>query len=434
VRDLLVRLIPIDQVIPDPRNSRTHSDAQVAAVAASIAEFGWTNPILVRPNGVVIAGHCRLLSARSLGLQEVPVIELSGLSEAQCRALVIADNRLALNAAWDEDLLRAELAALQEEQFDLELLGFDDGELARLLAAETSSVDLRDPDVAPPAPQTPVSVTGDLWLLGKHRLLCGDATRREVIDLVLAGGQADMVFADLSDKSSPEGKPDKLLIDGDSPGSGHQNFLREACANLIAVSHGAIYLCTSSAELQSLCPAFTAAGGHWSASIICTEHSETTRRSDYQRQYDPILYGWREGSEHYWCGARDQGDVWTIQRPTANRQFPTRKSVELVERAVENSSRRGDTVLDPFAGSGTTLIACERKDRKARLIEIDPRYADVICERWEQYSGQPAIRNSDNRAFGELIQERRKQAPPFPAVAPSQTEATQNLKTGCKNE
>ena len=133
VRDLLVRLIPIDQVIPDPRNSRTHSDAQVAAVAASIAEFGWTNPILVRPNGVVIAGHCRLLAARSLGLQEVPVIELNGLSEAQCRALVIADNRLALNAAGDEDLLRAELAALQEEQFDLELLGFDDGELARLL-------------------------------------------------------------------------------------------------------------------------------------------------------------------------------------------------------------------------------------------------------------------------------------------------------------
>jgi len=408
---LEVRCIPIEQVIPDPRNARSHSDAQVAAVAASICEFGWTNPILVRPDGVVIAGHARLLAARKLGMREVPVIELSGLDEAQCRALAIADNQLALNANWDEDMLRAELAALKEETFDLKLLGFDDGELARLLLAESLQAELREPDAAPRVPQTPVTASGDLWVLGDHRLLCGDATRREVIDMVLAGGQADMVFADPPCTVSPGGKTDrKVTIDSDSSGAEYQDFLEAACAKLIAVCRGAIYVCISSSEMHTLYQAFTLAGGHWSAFIIWPQHPLTPGRSDYFRQYQAILYGWREGSDHYWCGARDQGDVWTIPLPLTKQENPTRNPVELVERAVENSSRRGDTVLDPFAGTGTTLIACERLERKACLIELDPRYADVICERWEQYSGKPAIRNGDGAPYAELAQERRKHA------------------------
>jgi DNA modification methylase len=185
-------------------------------------------------------------------------------------------------------------------------------------------------------------------------------------------------------------------------GEGFYEFLREACTHLITVCRGAIYVCMSSSELHTLYQAFTSAGGHWSTFLIWAKHHFTLGRSDYQRQYEPILYGWREGSKHYWCQARHQGDVWMIPRPMANREHPTMKPVELVERAVDNSSRRGDTVLDPFAGSGTTLIACQRLNRRACLIELDPRYVDVICQRWQQYSGKPAIREADGRAFAEV--------------------------------
>jgi DNA modification methylase len=406
LRDLHVRRIPIEQVIPDPRNARSHSDAQVAAVAASICEFGWTNPILVRPDGVVIAGHARLLAARKLGMREVPVIELSGLNEAQCRALAIADNQLALNANWDEDLLRAELAALQEQNFALEVVGFDEQELARLLAQEDAAGRSIDPDAVPPALQAAVTAPGDLWLLGEHRLLCGDALSNQAIDVVLGGNRADMAFTDPPDRVWYE-----LTLDNDSLGTGYQDLLETACAKLIAVCRGAIYVCISPSELQNLYRAFIAAGGHWSAFIIWAERQPTPGRSDYFRQHQPILYGWREGSDHYWCGARDQGDVWTIPLPMAQREHATMKPVALVERAVENSSRRGDTVLDLFAGSGTTLIACERLERRACLIEADPRYVDVICERWEQYSGKSAHRNEDGVAFVEFAQQRKSMRP-----------------------
>jgi hypothetical protein len=203
----------------------------------------------------------------------------------------------------------------------------------------------------------------------------------------------------------------KLKIDDDSSlDDGFCDFLRAACGNLVTVCDGAIYICVYSAELHALHQAFIAAGGHWSAFIIWAERQLTLGWLDYFRQYQAVLYGWREGSDHHWCGARDQGDVWTIPLPLTKRENPTRNPVELVERAVENSSRRGDTVLDPFAGSGTTLIACERLERKACLIELDPRYADVICERWEQYGGKPAIRNGDCARYAELAQERRKNA------------------------
>ena len=178
----------------------------------------------------------------------------------------------------------------------------------------------------------------------------------------------------------------------------------------MALCDGAIYVCMSSSELHTLFQAFTDAGGHWSTFVIWAKHHFTLGRSDYQRQYEAILYGWRQGADHYWCGARDQGDVWCIPRPMANRQHPTMKPVELVERAVRNSSRMGNTVLDPFAGSGTTLIACQRLQRRACLIELDPCYVDVICQRWQQFSGQAAVLEGDRRPFPEIAQERRQQA------------------------
>lgn len=411
VKDLLVRRIPIEQVIPDPRNARTHSDAQVAAVAASIREFGWTNPILVRPNGVVIAGHARLLAARKLGLAEVPVIELSGLSEAQCRALAIADNQLALNAGWDEDLLRAELAALQEQDFDLDVMGFDEQELARLLAELGAAGGLTDPDAVPTTPQAAVTAPGDLWLMGEHRLSCGDALSRPAMEAVLGGGCADMVFTDPPDNAPDGGKTArKRRIGNDSPEGKFSDFLRAACANLIAMCEGAIYICVSPSEMHALQQAFTKAGGHWSTFVIWAQHDFTSGRWDYQRQYEPILYGWPAGRDRYWCGDHNQADVWSIPRPMAKRKCFSLKPVELVERAVQNSSRIGNVVLDPFAGSGTTLIACQRQKRKARLIEIDPRCVDVICQRWRQFTGNAAVLEGDGRGFEEVARERRKAA------------------------
>lgn len=402
---------PIAQLVPYTHNARTHSHQQIQQIAASIHEFGFVNPILIRPDHTIIAGHARLLAARQLGLRAVPTIVLPHLSAKQCRALAIADNQLALNAGWDEDLLRLELAALQAEDFDLDLLAFDAEELARLLAASDSDPELADPDAVPPLPRAPMTLSGDLWIMGEHRLLCGDATRRETLDTVLAGEVADMVFTDPPYNVAYQGKTArKLQIPNDALGESFFAFLREACVHLMAVCRGPLYICMSSSELHTLYRAFTDAGGHWSTFVIWAKHHFTLGRADYQRQYEPILYGWAQGSAHYWCGARDQGDVWHIARPMANREHPTAKPVELVERALDNSSRHGNTVLDPFAGSGTTLIACQRRKRRARLVELDPRYADVICQRWQRFSGKPAVLHGDGRGFDQIAREGRKAA------------------------
>jgi DNA modification methylase len=400
----------VDQLIAYAKNARTHSAAQIDQIAASIMEFGFTNPLLIGPDNIIIAGHARHRAASQLGLPEVTVIVVAHLSEAQRHALAIADNQLALNAGWDEELLRAELATLAAENVDLTLLGFDDGALARLLQQDAAQ-SLEDPDAAPAPPVMPITELGDRWLLGDHVVLCGDATSREAIDTLLAGNAADMVFTDPPFNCAYEGRTaDKLRIENDDLGSKFYDFLRKACANLIEVCHGAIYICMSSAELHTLFQAFTDAGGHWSTFVIWAKHHFTLGRSDYQRQYEPMLYGWRQGGKHFWCGARNQGDVWFIPRPSANREHPTMKPVELVEQAVKNSSRPGDLVLDPFAGSGTTVIACVRQKRKARLLELDGRYVDVICRRWQQYTGQEAVLDGDGRTFNAIAHSRQKKA------------------------
>jgi DNA modification methylase len=415
--DLQVVRWPVERLLPYARNARTHSDEQVAQIAASIAEFGWTNPILAGGDGVVIAGHARLLAARKLGITEVPVIILDHLSESQRRALVIADNRLALNAGWDEEMLRVELDALREDDFNLDLLGFDDDELEALLSEPDSEVTGNtDDDAVPETPETAVTVLGDVWLLGDHRLLCGDATSLEAVQKVLAGGLADMVFTDppynvnygATMKDKLRGRKGKMprKIANDNLGDDFEQFLRDVCANLLTVTKGAIYVCMSSSELHTLHRAFTESGGHWSTFVIWAKNTFTMGRSDYQRQYEPILYGWKEGTDHFWCGARDQGDVWLVRRPVANDLHPTMKPVELVERAVRNSSKSRDTVLDPFGGSGSTLIACEKAGRQARLIELEPKYCDVIIRRFQEFAGKPATLESDGRAFAEVAAER----------------------------
>ena len=411
--DLQIEQWPVERLIPYARNARTHSDEQVAQVAASIAEFGFVNPILVGPDGVLIAGHARLLAARKLRLIEVPVLVLGHLNETQRRALVIADNRLAMNAGWDEEMLRVELESLQEGGFDLDIVGFSDDEIEDLLRApEEATEGQTDEDAVPEAPETAVTAPGDVWVLGQHRLLCGDSTQMEAVEKVLAGGLADMVFTDppynvnygATMKDKLRGK--KRKIANDNLGQDFEQFLRDSCVNILAVTKGAIYVCMSSSEIHTLQRVFRDAGGHWSTFVIWAKNTFTMGRSDYQRQYEPILYGWKEGTDHFWCGARDQGDVWFVKKPVVNDLHPTMKPVELVERAIRNSSKGRDTVLDPFGGSGTTLIACEKAGRQARLVELEPKYCDVIVRRWQEFSGKPAVLEGDERPFKELAAER----------------------------
>jgi DNA modification methylase len=418
LRDLVVERWRVDRLIPYARNSRTHTEEQIAQVAASIVEFGWTNPILVGADGVIIAGHARLLAARKLGMSEVPVIALDHLTETQRRALVLADNRLALNAGWDEEMVKVELASLQEDGFDLDIVGFTDEEIEDLLRdPEQGAAGNTDEDAVPETPETAVTVPGDVWLLGEHRLLCGDSTQIEGVEKVLAGGLADIAWTDppynvnygATMKDKLRGKTHRKIAN-DNLGDGFEQFLRDACLNMLTVTKGAIYICMSSSELHTLHRAFTEAGGHWSTFVIWAKSAFTMGRSDYQRQYEPMLYGWKEGTDHFWCGARDQGDVWFIKKPVKNDLHPTMKPVELVERALRNSSKSRDTVLDPFGGSGTTLIACERTGRQARLIEMDPKYCDVIIRRWQEHAAKEATLDGDGRSFREIAGERQRPA------------------------
>ena len=403
---------PLDRLIPYARNARTHSDDQIALIAGSIVEFGFVNPILVDSRDGIVAGHGRLLAARKLHLDRVPVIVLDHLSDIQRRAYITADNRLASLAGWDNEMLALELTALQQESFNLELLGISDAEFEDLVTQLERELGNTDDDVAPDAPEVPVTATGDLWTLGDHRILCGNATSMDSVDRVLSGGQADLVFTDppynvgYCQSAKGRRRGPQRPIANDDLGPGFEKFLYDACINLLAVARGAIYICMSSSELHTLHKAFTGAGGHWSTFVIWYKNTFTLGRSDYQRQYEPILYGWRQGSAHHWCGARDQGDVWCLNKPRINDLHPTMKPVELIERALRNSSQRGNVVLDPFGGAGSTLIACEKTGRQARLIEIEPKYVDVSVLRWQQLTGRQATLAADGRAFVEVAAER----------------------------
>ena len=411
--DLAIAWRPLGELIPYARNPRTHSDAQVAQIAASIREFGWTNPVLVDGENGIIAGHGRVMAARKLGLERVPVIELAHMSKAQKRAYVLADNQLALNAGWDDELLRLELADLSELGFDLGLIGFGEGELERLLAlADGDEAAGETEDEVPEPPEEPVSKPGDLWVLGSHRVLCGDATVLTDVERALGGQLADMTFCDPpynvdyanTPKDKLRGKHRPIL--NDDLGSSFETFLYDACVNILSVTKGACYVCMSSSELHTLQRAFASAGGKWSTFVIWAKHTFTLGRADYQRQYEPMLYGWPAGQDRYWCSARDQGDVWFFDKPVRNDLHPTMKPVALVERAIRNSSKNRDIVLDPFGGSGSTLIACEKARRHARLIELDPRYVDVIIRRWQEFSGSTAILEGDGRSYEEIAAER----------------------------
>src|ERR1035441_4394649 len=404
----------ISRLIPRITNPRTHTPEQVAQVAASMREFGWTNPILVGADNDVLAGHARLLAARQLGLTEVPVIQLGHLSEAQRRALVLADNPLAIHgSSWEEETLRLELAALSEESFDLSLVGFDDDELARLLAEQDSAEGLTDEDAVPDLPETPTSMTGDLWLLSDHRLLVSDATASSEVRRLMAGETADLLFIDTPYNVDYEGYTEQhLKMQGDRMSDADfQKFLEAAFRSCRAVAKpgASMYVCHSSSRQREFQNAIEAAGFQVRCQIIWAKNTFAWGFGRYKFQHEPLFYCHIAGEKDPWYGDKSQSTLWEEKKPAANRLHPTAKPVELIERALLNSSKAGDIVADLFAGSGSTLIACERRNRKSRLMEIDPKYADCICRRFQEYTGKPAVLDGDGRVFDEIREERLKE-------------------------
>ena len=414
--DLKLEHWPTSRLIPYARNPRKNDHA-VEQMASAISEFGFRLPIVAKSTGEICDGHLRYKAALHLGLEQVPVILADDLTETQIKAFRILVNRSATWADWDEDLLRLELEELKLDDFDLALTGFDDDELLEIMAGEeTTTEGNTDEDAAPEVPVNPVSKPGDVWIMGQHRLLCGDATDPASYDTLLGTERVAMIFQDppynVDYANSPK---DKLRgthrpILNDNLGEGFQAFLLAALKPALQRCDGAIYIAMSSSELDTLQAAFRAAGGKWSTFIIWAKHTFTLGHADYQRQYEPILYGWREGANRHWCGDRDQGDVWEIKKPAKNALHPTQKPVEVPERAIRNSSRPGSLVLDCFGGSGSTLIACERTGRVCRVMELDPKYCDVIVRRWQDWTGQKAQRADDGLLFDELASDQPLEA------------------------
>jgi DNA modification methylase len=420
-----IELRSVEELIPYNKNARLHSEAQVAQIAASIIEFGFTNPVLIDGAKGIIAGHGRLMAAKKLGLKKVPVVILDHLSETQKKAYIIADNKLAENAGWDEKILASELADLKGEDFNLDLIGFEDQELEKIFSTLYDKDEDQESDDIPESQENPVSQSGDIWILGKHKLICGDSCDEKIYQALLENELADMLFTDppynvnygesLKDntigKTNKDGKSyhngaGKRKILNDNLGEDFSKFLFDFCKNALLVTKGACYICMSSSELHTLQKAFIDAGGKWSTFVIWAKNHFTLGRSDYQRQYEPILYGWKQNNDHYWCGDRNQGDVWYYNKPNKSDLHPTMKPVELCKRAILNSSKTDDIILDCFGGSGSTLIACEQTQRRCRMIELDQKYVDVIVKRWQNLTGEEATLLKTGKSFNKISEEK----------------------------
>lgn len=397
---------PVSKLIPYASNSRTHSDAQVAQIAASIKEFGWTNPILVDGDDSIIAGHGRLLAARKLGMEDVPCIVLSHLSKAQQRALVIADNQLALNAGWNIDLLKAEIEDLKLEDFDINLLGFDEKFLNGLLASEPTE-GLTDEDAVPDVPETPKTVLGDVWVLGNHRLMCGDSTSIDEIERLCDGQLVDMWLTDPPYNVAYEGKTkDALTIQNDKQGDeSFRQFLRDAyvAADAVMKPGAVFYVWHADSEGYNFRGAARDAGWTVRQCLIWKKSSMVMGRQDYHWKHEPCLYGWKEGAAHLWATDRKQTTILEFDKPNRNGEHPTMKPVELFAYQMLNNTKGKDHILDSFGGSGTTLIAAEKHNRNALLMELDPKYCDVIIKRWQEFTGKHATLEATGQTFNEVV-------------------------------
>jgi DNA modification methylase len=407
-----IQTVGIDEVIPYAKNPRKN-DAAVDKVAGSLKEFGWRQPIVVDAEMVVIAGHTRLAAARKLQLKEVPIHIATDLTANQIKAYRIADNRVSQEAKWDDDLLALELADLDLENYDLSKTGFNDDELAALMA-EAITEGLVDEDQVPPEPETPVTVLGDIWQLGRHRVMCGDSTSIDAVDTLMETRPADMVFTDppygmsygggRAAGSTPKGaivKAHGMILGDEFQGDDLINLVRQAISAAYASSKSgaAYYICFTWRTYSEFEAAIVDAGLKIANCIVWDKKSIGLGQSNYRPQHEFIFYVKGDG----WQGDKSQSDIWKMSRgATGEYVHPTQKPVELIEKALANSSKSGDTILDVFGGSGSTLIACEKTNRQARLMELDPKYVDVIVKRWQDFTGLIAINEKTGKTFNEM--------------------------------
>jgi len=402
-----IETIAVDLLIPYARNSRTHSDEQVAQIAASIREFGFTNPVLIDGQDGIIAGHGRVLGARKLGMSDVPCIRLAHLSEAQKRAYVIADNKLALNAGWDEKMLALELQDLQGMDFDLSLTGFLGNEIDELLAElDATPEGETGADEVPAVQAEAISKAGDVWVIGKHRIMCGDSTDAGSVALLMNGEKADMVFTDPPYGVDYDGghavkgvRREKLANDGTAD-------IYDAVLPVVfdaSKPTAALYLWFSDSKSAAVTAAVTAAGYEVRNTLIWNKNLAQFGAigAQYKSKHEPCLYCFKRGNSPTWRGPTNEVSVWDVKREQKNEFHPTQKPVELAERAINNSSDKGGIVLDVFSGSGSTLIGCEMTGRHARVMELNPQYVDVAVRRWQNFTGKQAVHADTGKTFDE---------------------------------
>lgn len=395
----------VEDLIPYARNARVHSDAQVAEIAASIMEYGWTNPILLDGENGIIAGHGRLMAARKLGMETVPTIDIIGLSNAQKRALILADNKMALNASWDTELLKIELSDLMGGGDKDLITGFSQEEIDTLLGQFDPESEVEE-DELPEPPSDPTSEPCDLWILGEHRLLCGDSTMPDDVARLMGDERADLWLTDPPyNVAYTGGTKDALTIQNDDmDDESFRQFLGAAyaAADSVLKEGAAFYIWHADSEGFNFRGACRDVGWKVRECLIWVKNAFVMGRQDYQWKHEPCLYGWKDGASHNWYSDRTQSTVLEFNKPNRNGEHPTMKPVELFRYLIGNSTIRNGVVLDSFGGSGTTLIACEDIGRKARLLELDPAYCDVIIKRWQKFSGKKAVRESDGAFFDDL--------------------------------
>ena len=401
-----MQLISTEKLIPYVNNARTHSAEQINKLRSSLREFGFINPVIIDRDYNVIAGHGRIEAAKAEGISEVPCVFADYLTSAQKKAYILADNRMAMDAGWDEELLRVEIEALQAESFDVGLTGFDESEIADLFETDSEVKD-DDFDVDAELEKPPVTKSGDLWLLGNHRLICGDSTKEEIYTLLMDGKKANLVVTDPPYNVNYEGSAGKIKNDNMENGRFYQ-FLLDAftCMEKAMENDASIYVFHADTEGLNFRKAFADAGFYLSGTCIWKKQSLVLGRSPYQWQHEPVLFGWKKKGRHQWYTGRKESTIWEFDKPKKNGDHPTMKPVPLVAYPIKNSSMSNCIVLDPFGGSGSTLIACEQTDRVCHTIELDEKFCDVIVKRYIEQAGTTenvyVVRNGQAIKFDEL--------------------------------
>lgn len=404
--------VSIDRLVPYARNARTHSKEQILQLRASLREFGFVSPCLIDNDYNIIAGHGRVLAARAEGMTQVPCVFVEHLTNAQKKAYILADNRLALSAGWDAELLALELGELKDLGFDLELTGFDMGELEKLFADSSGEVREDDFDLNAALEKAAFVLPGDIWTLGRHRVICGDATDPDTVRKLMDGRKANLVLTDPPYNVDFKGANGLKIKNDRMKADQFYAFLLSAFQNFAdnLESGGSAYIFHADTEGENFRRAFREAGFHLSGTCVWAKDSFVMGRSPYQWQHEPILYGWLKSGTHKWYAGRSEATIWNFPKPKRNSDHPTSKPLDLLAYPIRNSSQANGIVLDTFGGSGSTLIACEQTDRICNMLEIDEKYASVILRRYaelKQNGGEDITcqRSGQTLRYADLVKE-----------------------------